>query len=483
MAGRRVIGVDSSTQSCKAVLCDADTGEVLATGRADHPDGTEVDPAAWWAAFEHASDGLLEQADAISVAGQQHGMVALDDTGAVVRNALLWNDLRSAPDADDLVAELSAPEWASATGSVPGASFTISKLRWLARCEPDNAARTAAVLLPHDWLTVRLAATGTGDTGSSATIANAVTDAGDASGTGYFSPATRSYLPELAERALGHRPAVPRMAEPAEQIGATSSGAAIGPGTGDNMGAALGLGAEPGDAIVSLGTSGTVFGVSDGPTADPTGVVAGFADATGRFLPLVCMLNAARVLRAAATMLGVDLAGLESLALQAAPGAGGVVLLPYLDGERTPNLPAASGSLHGLTRSNMTPANIARAAVEGMLCGLADGVDALTAAQGNAPSRLLLIGGASASRAVRAVLPSLFGGQVRLPAAAEYVALGAARQAAWVLAAANGAAAPDVLPQWTVPATDLPQPTDAEVAGGVEVRQRYAEVRLATHGV
>ncbi|MDQ2848896.1 MAG: xylulokinase [Actinomycetota bacterium] len=481
MTGRKVIGVDSSTQSCKVVLCAADTGEVLATGRADHPDSTEVDPAAWWAAFEHASDGLLDQADAISVAGQQHGMVALDDTGAVVRNALLWNDLRSAPDADDLVAELSAPEWASATGSVPGASFTISKLRWLARCEPDNAARTAAVLLPHDWLTGQLAATS--NTGTPAPIANAITDAGDASGTGYFSPATRTHLPELAERALGHRPALPRIAEPAEQVGTTRSGAAIGPGTGDNMGAALGLGAEPGDAIVSLGTSGTVFGVSDGPTADPTGAVAGFADATGRFLPLVCTLNAARVLGAAASMLGVDLAGLELLALQAAPGASGVVLLPYLDGERTPNLPAASGSLHGLTRSNMTPANIARAAVEGMLCGLVDGVDALTAARGNAPSRLLLIGGASASRAVRAVLPALFGGQVRLPAAAEYVALGAARQAAWVLAAAGGAAAPaDVLPQWTVPATDLREPTDAELAGGVEVRRRYAEVRVAAHG-
>ncbi|MDQ6659175.1 MAG: FGGY-family carbohydrate kinase, partial [Actinomycetota bacterium] len=192
----------------------------------------------------------------------------------------------------------------------------------------------------------------------------------------------------------------------------------------------------------------------------------------------------ARVLGAAAAMLGVDLAGLESLALQAAPGAGGVVLLPYLDGERTPNLPAASGSLHGLTRSNMTPANIARAAVEGMLCGLVDGVDALTSAEGVAPGRLLLIGGAAASRAVRAVLPALFGGQVRLPAAAEYVALGAARQAAWVLAAADGAAAAaDVLPQWTVPATELAQPTDAELGAGVEVRRRYAEVRVATYGV
>jgi len=485
MTGRRVIGVDSSTQSCKVVLCDAGTGEVLGQGRVDHPAGTEVHPDAWWAALQQASAGLLEQADAISVAGQQHGMVALDDSGTVVRDALLWNDLRSAPDADDLVAELGAAEWAVATGSVPGASFTVSKLRWLARCEPDNAARTARVLLPHDWLTWRLAGA----------IEPPTTDRGDASGTGYFSAANDEYRLDLAERALGHRPQLPRVADPAATVGtvppaiiaaaspsaSAASGRAdrivIGPGTGDNMAAALGLGTGPGDVVLSLGTSGTVFGVADEPTADPTGAVAGFADAAGGFLPLVCTLNAARVLTATATMLGVDLTDLDALALQAPPGADGLTLLPYLDGERTPNLPGATGSLFGLTRAAMTPANIARAAVEGMLCGLADGLDALTATGFHA-GRLLMIGGAGASRAVQASVASLFGLPVSVPAPAEYVAIGAARQAAGAMGMVAGE-----LAAWQVPSTRLPEPTEADMAVGREVRQRYAAARTATHGM
>src|SRR5207248_7902353 len=184
-------------------------------------------------------------------------------------------------------------------------------------------------------------------------------------------------------------------------VGETPSGTIVAPGTGDNMGAALGLGARAGDVIVSIGTSGTVFAVHDDAAADPSGVVAGFADATGRFLPLVCTLNAARVLSATADLLGVPLSTVDDLALSAVPGAGGLTLLPYLDGERTPNLPAARGLLAGLTRTNASPANLARAAVEGMLCGLADGLDALRGQ--NVPvERILLVGGGSASKAVQA---------------------------------------------------------------------------------
>jgi xylulokinase len=197
------------------------------------------------------------------------------------------------------------------------------------------------------------------------------------------------------------------------------------------------MGLSPGDVVVSLGTSGTVFSVHDKPTSDPSGFFAGFADVTGRFLPLVCTLNAARVLTAGARMLGTDLAGLDELALNASPGSGGLVLLPYLDGERTPSLPEATGTLGGLTRDNMSPENVARAHVEGMLCGLADGLDALTA-QGIRPRRVLLIGGAARSRAVRAIAPEIFGLPVTLPDPAEYVALGAAKQAAWSLAAQTG---------------------------------------------
>ena len=296
-------------------------------------------------------------------------MVTLDDAGAVVRPAMLWNDVKSAPQAAAMVAELGgAAEWAARTGSVPTMSFTVTKLRWLAENEPAHAARTARVLLPHDWLTWRLAGGGPRDAGGANRDGDPsvepVTDRGDSSGTGYFSPSAGVWLPEYASRALGHAVALPRVAGPAEVVGQTSWGAAISPGTGDNMGAALGMALADGDVAVSIGTSGTAYAVTERPSADPTGMVSGFADATGRFLPLACTLNAARVLDVTARMLGVDTAGLSSLALKADPGACGLVLLPYLDGERTPNRPTANGVLRGLSTANATPENLARAAVE-----------------------------------------------------------------------------------------------------------------------
>lgn len=461
-----VAGIDSSTQSCKVVVCDAETGEVVAQGRAPHPDGTEVDPQHWWQALSDAGDGLLETVQAVAVAGQQHGLVALDDDGAVVRKSLLWNDLRSAPDTRDLVDELGAQGWAEAVGSLPTPSFTVTKLRWLRRCEPELADRTAHVMLPHDWLGWRLAGAPAGDW---------ATDRGEASGTGYWSPITGDYRLDLAELALGHRPRVPVVAGPADTIGVTPHGALIAPGTGDNMGAALGLGARVGDVVVSLGTSGVVSAVSATPTADARGDVAGFADATGHFLPLVCTLNAARVLSATAHVLGTDLDGLSDLALRAQPGAGGMSMLPYLDGERTPSLPEATGSLHGLTRSSMTPENLARAAVEGVLCGLADGLDALVA-QGVVVSRLILVGGGAASPAVQRLAGALLGAPVTLPAPQEYVALGAARQAAWAL---SGSAEP---PAWSVESDGVPEATAHDVEAAGEVRQAYGKARRALHG-
>jgi xylulokinase len=257
------------------------------------------------------------------------------------------------------------------------------------------------------------------------------TDRGDASGTGYWDPAHGTYQDAIIEQAFGRLLHTPRVLEPAEAAGESPEGCVVGPGTGDNMAAALGLDPQPGDVIVSLGTSGTVFAPQERPTADSSGTVAGFADATGRFLPLVATLNAARVLTSTATMLGTDLAGLDRLALAAAPGAGGIVFLPYLDGERTPNLPNATGSLHHLTRAGLTPANIARAAVEGMLCGLADALTALRS-QGVETRRVVLIGGGAQSSAVHAIAPAIFGLPICVPSSQEYVALGAARQAAWV---------------------------------------------------
>ncbi|HEY1616875.1 MAG TPA: xylulokinase [Streptosporangiaceae bacterium] len=465
-----VAGIDSSTQSCKVAICDAATGAIVREGRAAHPDGTQADPADWWDALRAAlaEAGGLADVGAVSVGGQQHGMVCLDERGEVVRPALLWNDTRSAAAAADLVAELGdgdpergAVAWAQATGSVPVAAFTVTKLRWLAEHEPDSMAATVAVCLPHDWLTWQL-------TGRLGGLDGLRTDRSDASGTGYWSPASGAYLPDLLRRACGRLPAVPVVLPPAGTAGQASgagSGAVLGPGAGDNAAAALGAGLGVGDVAISIGTSGTVFGASATPTADPTGIIAGFADATGHYLPLVCTLNAARVLTTVARLLRVDLDQLDELALAAPSGAGGLALLPYLDGERTPNRPGDTAALHGLTRASATPENLARAAVEGMLNGLADGLDAIRSA-GVDVRRVLLIGGGARSTAVQQVAPAVFGLPVDVPPAGEYVALGAARQAAWVLA--GGASPPD----WAGG-----QVRRFEADAQPTVRERYAAAR------
>jgi xylulokinase len=327
-----VAGVDSSTQSCKVVVRDTATGALVRQGRAPHPDGTEVNPEAWWSALSEAisAAGGLDDVAAMAVGGQQHGLVCLDAAGAVVRPALLWNDTRSAQAAEDLVDELGGGEegrraWAEAVGSVPVASFTVTKLRWVADHEPENARRTEAVCLPHDWLTWRLSRLGGEELPPLAAL---TTDRGDASGTGYWSPATGEYRLDLLALAGGRTFRVPRVLAPAGSAGSTPSGVLLGPGTGDNAAAALGVGAGPGDVVVSIGTSGVVAAVVDKPVADPTGIIAGFADATGRFLPLACTLNGARVLDAISRLLGVGPAGLSDLALGAPAGAGGLVLVP-----------------------------------------------------------------------------------------------------------------------------------------------------------
>ncbi|MFE1645969.1 xylulokinase [Microbacterium sp. P01] len=425
------MGVDSSTQSCKVVITDAATGRVVREGRAAHPDGTEVDPAAWWSALQSAiaDAGGMDDVTAWAIGGQQHGMVVLDDRGHVIRPALLWNDTRSAGAAADLIAEFGAEELARRTGLVPVASFTITKLRWLRDAEPDNAARAAAVALPHDWLTWRLR--GYGPEGESAlgpVLGELVTDRSDASGTGYFTPQDDGYDRELLRAALGHDAVLPRVLGPLDHV-LDADGRRVGAGAGDNAGAALGLGAGPGDVVVSIGTSGTVFAVSADRTIDPTGTVAGFADADGHFLPLVATLNAARVLDVTARLLGVGHGELSELALAAPEGAGGLTLVPYFEGERTPNLPDATASLSGMTLASTTRENLARAAVEGMLGGLAAGLEALRGL-GVPLERALLVGGGAQSEAVRRIAPLVLGLPVDVPAPGEYVALGAARQAA-----------------------------------------------------
>ncbi|TXH30756.1 MAG: xylulokinase [Actinobacteria bacterium] len=452
-----VAGVDSSTQSVKVTIRDAASGEEVRSGRAAHPDGTHVDPRVWWDALQSAieSAGGLSDVAALAVGAQQHGMVALDAAGDPVFDALLWNDTRSAPDAEELVRDRGAQWWADQTGSLPVASFTVTKLAWLARVHPELAARVEQVMLPHDYLTWRLRSGG-----------EATTDRGDASGTGYFSPSSNEYLPDLVEQVMGRSVRLPRVLGPSESPGA-ADGIVLGPGTGDNMAAALGVGAGTGDVVVSIGTSGTVFASSAVATADPSGIIAGFADALGGYLPLVCTLNASRVLDAACSVLGVDYAELDRLAVSV-PDAGGLVLLPYLEGERTPNLPTATGSLHGITRANSTPAHYARAAVEGMVCGLAAGLTALQEA-GVACRRVLLVGGGAQSSAVGQIAAEVFGVPVVVPAPGEYVAAGAARQAAWALTGE--------LPRW-----DSAQARSVEAQSASEILARFNEVQARVWG-
>lgn len=443
-----VAGVDTSTQSCKVLVVDAETGTVVREGAAPHPDATECHPDAWWEAFTIAAEqaGGLSDVAAISVGGQQHGLVLLDDQGEVIRPAQLWNDTKSAGSAADLVAELGAEAWVQATGLVLVPSFTVTKVRWIADHEPENAAKIAAICLPHDWLTWKLLG------GSDLSLL--VTDRSDASGTGYFDAVSGEYRRDLLAHALHRTEAevadivLPRVLGPREAAGTGAAelglaGAVIGPGCGDNAGAALGLSHTPGQVTVSIGTSGVVCAVSATPVRDVSGLVAGFADATGDYLPLTATINGARILQATARVLGVDFAGLDDLALAAEPGAGGMVFVPHLDGERTPNLPQASGTLAGMTLATMTPQNVARAAVEGLLCLLGVGM-AAQRAQGVVVEGVTLIGGGAQSRAVRELAPAILGVPVEVPLPAQYVALGAARQAAWV---ASGEPQP---PDWNV---------------------------------
>jgi xylulokinase len=420
-----VAGVDSSTQSVKVVVRDADSGELIAQSSAPHPDGTEVDPHAWESALSDALSKVSDKKiDAISIAGQQHGMVALDADGNVIRKALLWNDTRSAKEAEDLNQEV--PDIHIRTGSKLVASFTASKVRWLVDNESSNVHKLAAVALPHDWLSWRLS--------GSTSIEDLFTDRSDASGTGYFNPVSNDYDLEILDLATrGRRDLIlPRIVTPNEFGGKTKFGIPIAAGAGDNAGAALGLGARVGDLIISLGTSGTAFAVSKSPTKDPKGEIAGFADATGNYLPLACTLNAAKIFASVAKLLKVNLEEFASLALKAESGANGLRVLPHFDGERTPNRPDIRGNFSGITHENFTPENLARAAIEGVIAGMVFAAQALKR-EGFIASRILLIGGAAKSEAVQEIAASMFNSEILLPTPGEYVADGAARQAAWAL--------------------------------------------------
>jgi xylulokinase len=442
-----VAGVDSSTQSCTISLRRLDDGSVVAQARAPHPPTvppcSEQDPRAWWTAFDRVLGELapyLPQVAAISVGGQGHGLVLLDEADVPLRPAKLWNDTEAAPDAERLCQRLPPAEWAARTGSVPGPALTVSKLAWTARCHPGLIERAARIMLPADYLVYRLSG-------------NAVTERGLASGTGYFNPFINQWDPELAALAapgLDWPAVLPRLISSGASAGTVLAlpalrGTVVGAGTGDNHAAALGLGIAAGDTVISLGTSGTVYEVTETRVRDASGAINGYADATGRFLPMVTTLNAAKVTDAVRRLLGLDTASFDALVLDTPAGAGGLVLVPYLDGERTPNLPRATGRLSGL-RSDVTPGQFARAAVEGVLCGLLEGLDLLRAAGVvGGPGRLVLTGGAARSRAYRQVLADLAGRPVLVCPLAEAAAAGAAVQAA---AALTGRAVADQAAAW-----------------------------------
>lgn len=423
--GPFVIGVDSSTQSAKALVVDAATGQVVARGQAPHTvtpgPGHESDPEQWWSALESALEQCgraAQQAAAVSVGGQQHGLVTLDAAGRPVRPALLWNDVRSAPQSDRLIEQLGGPAaWAERIGSVPAPAFTVTKWAWLCENEPHSAAATTAVRLPHDYLTGRL-------TGQS------TTDRGDASGTGWWAAPRHSYDEELLEL-VGLSPGLlPRVLSPGEAAGTVRpglplpAGALVAAGTGDNMAAALGLGLRPGQPVLSLGTSGTVYAVSQRRPADPTGTVAGFADARGDWLPLACTLNCTLAVDRVAALLGLDREAVES--------GGEVTLLPFLDGERTPNLPYASGLLSGL-RQDTTGGQVLQAAYDGAVFALLQALDEVLGGESAQDVPLLLIGGGARGTAWCETVRRLSGRPVQVPRAEELVALGAAAQAAGLL--------------------------------------------------
>ncbi len=452
-------GIDSSTQSCTVLLRGLAGGEVIAQARAPHPPTTppcsEQDPQDWWRALCIALEELREywpRIAALSVGGQGHGLVILDEDDRPLRPAKLWNDTESAPQARWLSQQLTPLAWAAATGSVPGPAMTIAKLAWTERRHPGLLARSRRIMLPFDYLVYRL-------------CGHSVAERGGASGTGYFNPFDNSWQPRLAALINPHIDWLSRWPEIISSHGLAGevtaaagfpelTGALVGVGTGDNMSAALGMNVQPGDIAISIGTSGTLYGISPQGIIDPTGTLNGYADAAGRYMPMITTLNAAKVTDTFRRLLNVTTDRFDELALSCGPGAGGLVLLPYLDGERTPNLPEAHGRIEGL-RTGTTGEHLARAAVEGVLCGLLTGREALLRYGFNMSGRLLLTGGGARSRAYRQILADLGGQDVWVSPVAETAAAGAAIQAAAVV---NGCSNADMAGRWSVPLQRVAEP-------------------------
>lgn len=468
-APRLIAGVDCSTQSTKVVIVDPEDGSLVATARAPHVVdqrglASESDPEGWWAALGQVlrETGRADDVAAISIGAQQLSLVALDASGQVLRPAMLWNDTRShAEIAGVHEAAGGVDAYVELTGSRLRPGMTLASWSWLRRNEPDVAARTTAIRLPHDFLTERL-------TGA------AVTDRGDASATGWWDLVGDGYAttvleaagvdPAMLPRPLGPDSVAGEVTEAAARHTGLRPGTLVGCGTGDNMAAALALGIAPGEPVISLGTSGTVYTRSAARVPDRSARLSQQAAASGDQLPLGCVLNATLATDRFAALLG--------LARDAVAERTEVVAMPYFDGERLPDLPAASGTITGI-RTDTSAEEILLAVHEGVIFSLLDGLDALRliAPEYSATEPILLVGGGARGRVWQDTLRRLSGRAVHLPELDEHVAWGAAAQAC---AAAEGGSSVDVARRWglrrgvTLPALDR---DDAAVERITRVRE------------
>lgn len=472
MGGELYLGLDVGTQSTKALLLDPDARTVVARASSPYellpdlpPGAAEQHPDTWWHAVRACLGSLSKPADlsrvrGVGVSGQQHGFVALDSDHRVLRPAKLWCDTSTAAEARELTRTL---------GRHVPAGFTASKILWLKRHEPQHFARLAHVLLPHDWINFRLSG-------------ELAMEAGDASGTALFDPVTRRFDARacyaIDARLEGF---LPRLLAPSEPMGRVTPAAArelglpagipVSPGGGDNMCAAIGAGAtRPGVAVLSLGTSATVFAYSRTPVLDPEGLIAPFCDSTGGYLPLLCVMNATGVLHEVARLFPAeDLASLTRAAERVPPGSDGLLFLPYLQGERVPDLPEATGTLLGLRPGLLDPGHLFRAALEGVSLNLAWGVGRLRGL-GLPLDGVRLVGGGARNELWAQILADALEVPVQRLKEDESAALGAALQAAAVARGVNVDALAQTHATPTGPAF---LPGDAHRALYREMRERF----------
>lgn len=450
-----VVGVDSSTQSCKVQIRDLEKGTLISTGVAPHqptfPPQSEQDANQWWEAlilaFEIATSNVLvdkNDIEAIAVTAQCHGMVTLDQEQKVVRPAKLWNDTQSAPQSRDLVGKYGRDFWINQVGSLISSSFTVTKVAWLKENEPENFAKVEKICLPHDFLTLRL-------------TDRLVTDRAGATCTGYYSirdsqwlyqlfadiDSTRDWSNALPE-VLGPETAVSTISESAARQLGLSREVVVGPGTGDQMAAGIGLGIHEGDFVFSIGTSAVIFTVSSEPVYDLTGMVNTTADARGKFMPVMVGLNGTKITDWAAKIMGCSLDELGELALSAEIDKGSAVMGAFFDGERTPDLPYATGTIAGLN-SLTDRSKFARCILDGVLLPLVKNYKFLASLVEKSDGRIILTGGASNSIAYQQILADLLQQEVFILDVDESSARGACVQAA---AIAAGATVSDIIEQW-----------------------------------